>query len=224
MFNLEKAIAQWRYQLLAAGIKSSEALDELEAHLLEDVDRLSKSGTCTQDAFGIAVQNLGKANMLKNEFGKIRRASSAMEKLMIGICVLFVCFIGLLSTLAVFLCYESWGDRIMASSAIGCILLVACCWRFAVPFLPVIAHTRLRWGIGLGCITCGPVFSSVFCNYVLPHFEVSPDRQLPAIGVWAVFMIAAFACTGLGLLMSERDREICGMTRSSITRSVCPPS
>jgi len=223
MFDLEQAVAQWRQELLATGIKAPQVLDELEAHLREDVGRQSKSGTCAQDAFGIAVQNLGKAHLLKNEFGKIRRAS-ALEKLMIGIGALFVCFIVLLSALAVFLCYESWADRIMASSAVACILLVACRWRFAVPFLPLIAHTRLRWGIGLGCIVCGPVLSSIFCNYILPYFDVSPDHQLPAIGVWAVFMIAAFTCAGLGLLMSERDREIRGMTRSSITKFLNLPA
>ncbi len=213
MFNLDKAMAQWRQQMLAVGIKSPEVLDELETHLREDVERQTKSGTSALQAFDFAVQNLGKANLLKNEFRKTSRASSAMEKLMIGICVVFVGFIVLLSAITVFLCYASWVDRVMASAAVTCILLVACGWRLAVPFLPMISNRRARWGIGLTCIAGGFIASSLYCQFILPHFEFGPDHQLPAIGVWAVFLIEVFACTGVGLLLTERQREIWKMNR-----------
>ena len=36
MFNLEQAISEWRLQMLAAGIKTTESLDELENHLAID--------------------------------------------------------------------------------------------------------------------------------------------------------------------------------------------
>src|SRR2546427_7856180 len=98
--------------MTASGVRSDAVLDELESHLREDVDRQSKCGISTQQAFGIAVQNLGKTNMLKHEFGKISPACSVTEKLMIGICAVFVGFIVLLSALAVFLCYERSGERI----------------------------------------------------------------------------------------------------------------
>ena len=37
MFNLEQSIADWRRQMLAAGIKMPVPLEELESHLREDI-------------------------------------------------------------------------------------------------------------------------------------------------------------------------------------------
>jgi hypothetical protein len=138
---------------------------------------------------------------------------------MIGICGVFVGFILLLSALTIFICFARWGDRATAAGAVAGILLVACGWGRAVPFLPVIADTRRRWAAGLTCIAGAFIVPPLICNYVLPHFEAGPDHQLPAIGLWAVFLLAVFACTGLGLLMSERQRAIWGMNNSAICTS-----
>ena len=37
MFSLEKSIAGWREQMLAAGIKAPVPLEELEIHLREEI-------------------------------------------------------------------------------------------------------------------------------------------------------------------------------------------
>ena len=71
MFDLEKSIAEWRQQMLAAGIKTPVPLEELESHLREEIERQMKSGTNAQLAFEAAVQQIGKANMLKDEFEKV---------------------------------------------------------------------------------------------------------------------------------------------------------
>jgi hypothetical protein len=71
MFHLEQAIARWRQQMLAAGVKTPVPLEELEIHLREDIEQQTKSGTNAPLAFEIAVQQIGKANMLKNEFEKV---------------------------------------------------------------------------------------------------------------------------------------------------------
>lgn len=70
MFNLEQAIAKWRQQMRAAGIKSL-TLDELESHLWEDVQRQIQSGMHEQRAFEMAAQEIGSAASLKAEFAKI---------------------------------------------------------------------------------------------------------------------------------------------------------
>jgi hypothetical protein len=44
MFNLDQAIADWRRQMLAAGIKTPVPLEELEIHLREDVEQQMQSG------------------------------------------------------------------------------------------------------------------------------------------------------------------------------------
>ena len=71
MYSLEQSIADWRRQTLAAGIKTPVPLEELEIHLREEIERQMKSGISAQEAFTGAVQQIGKADMMKNEFEKV---------------------------------------------------------------------------------------------------------------------------------------------------------
>jgi hypothetical protein len=70
MFNLDQAIAEWRRQMVAGGIKTPEALKELETHLRDDVEHQIRSGLSVEQAFDSAIQQLGSANKLKGEFAK----------------------------------------------------------------------------------------------------------------------------------------------------------
>jgi hypothetical protein len=70
MFNLEQSIAEWRQQMLAAGIKTPVPLEELEIHLREEIEQQMKSGLSGQDAFNSTVQKIGEAGLLKAEFKK----------------------------------------------------------------------------------------------------------------------------------------------------------
>lgn len=71
MFNLEQAIADWRNQMLAAGIKSPVPLEELETHLREEIEQQMKSGLNEQEAFNHVVEKIGQPSLLKTEFKKI---------------------------------------------------------------------------------------------------------------------------------------------------------
>jgi len=71
MFNLEQSIADWRRQMLAAGIKAPVPLEELETHLREEIERQLKLGTHAEPAFETAVRMVGPASALKSEFKKI---------------------------------------------------------------------------------------------------------------------------------------------------------
>ena len=68
MFDLEQSIAEWRKQMLAAGIKSPVPLEELESHLREEIERRMKSGLTEQVALHSAIQTIGQASLLKKEF------------------------------------------------------------------------------------------------------------------------------------------------------------
>src|SRR5258707_8276905 len=76
MFNLDQAIADWRRQMAAAGIKPSKVVDELENHLREDIRMLVSAGTPEVGAFRIAVGRLGGTETMSAEFKKINRTSS----------------------------------------------------------------------------------------------------------------------------------------------------
>lgn len=84
MFNLDQAIANWRRQMMAGGIKSTEVLDELESHLREDVEQRMRSGTLAERAFEEAVQKVGRADELKLEFGKIELPRPAVSPKLIS--------------------------------------------------------------------------------------------------------------------------------------------
>ena len=71
MFNLKQAISEWRGQMLSAGVKNPDIVDELESHLREDWARRVQSGESEEQAFEGAVQGVGQASLLKHEFAKL---------------------------------------------------------------------------------------------------------------------------------------------------------
>ena len=73
MFNLEQSIAEWRQQMLAAGIKTPVPLEELEIHLREEIEQQMKSGLNEQEAFEISIRQIGQPKRLNNEFEKSER-------------------------------------------------------------------------------------------------------------------------------------------------------
>jgi hypothetical protein len=59
--NFDPDIAALRRQLIAAGIKSADVLDELENHLREDIKRRARTGEDTSQLFQRAVAQFGRA-------------------------------------------------------------------------------------------------------------------------------------------------------------------
>ena len=80
MFNLEQSIAEWRRQMLTAGIKTPVPLEELEIHLREEIERQMESGLSEQKAFAIAAGKIGQTNLLKQEFQKIQPADKMQRQ------------------------------------------------------------------------------------------------------------------------------------------------
>lgn len=71
MFRLEEKISEWREQMLAAGIKSPQVLEEVEGHLLEEIEQCLKSGMDERRAFETVAAQIGQPAALKTEFKKI---------------------------------------------------------------------------------------------------------------------------------------------------------
>ena len=93
MFNLDQTIAEWRQQMLAAGIKTPTPIEELEAHLREEIERQLKSGLDEQTAFEISVQQMGQPEMLNREFKKGER--TFMRKTFIILVGIFGVLVGM---------------------------------------------------------------------------------------------------------------------------------
>jgi hypothetical protein len=78
MFNLETAIAEWRRQMMAAGIESREVLDELECHLRDDIEQQLRLGTEQCKAFESAAARIGEARSLRHEFEKAVKTKTGL--------------------------------------------------------------------------------------------------------------------------------------------------
>src|SRR5690349_5892669 len=90
MFDLERAIADWRQQMFAAGVKKAEILNELEAHLRDDLKRQVQSGLSPEEAFGVAVQRIGQSDSLAIEFEKTALVKEERDRRMKRLCIVFV--------------------------------------------------------------------------------------------------------------------------------------
>ena len=189
MFNLDQAINEWRQQMERGGVKTPVVLDELESHLREEVEQQMRSGTTSERAFEAAVKKIGPASALKNEF-KESSVTGVLERVMIAIAVLFVAFGVFLSTVTIFFCYSSVGERLTGFTAMGLTIVTACVWPAFVPFLPVIRQKRKREAIESAILLAGFGLCTFFVQLILPHFEGSPDRIIPAIGFFGLFPIA----------------------------------
>jgi hypothetical protein len=72
MFELERAISEWRREMQCRGIKGTETLDEMESHLRDELEEQVRSGTEIQQAFESARTRMGQSESLRLEFKKIR--------------------------------------------------------------------------------------------------------------------------------------------------------
>jgi hypothetical protein len=102
MFDLEQSIAEWRKQMLAAGIKSPVPLEELEVHLREEVEVQIRSGKNEQQAFEITVLQIGQGQELQTEFSKewewrdFFRSDMSKRQKTVLFCWIGICLLGLM--------------------------------------------------------------------------------------------------------------------------------
>jgi hypothetical protein len=193
------------------GNKEPVLLDELQAHLREEIEWQIKSGLSKKDAFQMAVQQMGKAVMLKNEFKKIGGASIWLERLMIGVCALAVGFIIFLGSATVIMYSTSLSDRLIAASAMACTVAVLFFWKSVVPFLPVIMGKWKRLSVGMCCMLGGWIMGPFYADEILPCFIAPGWFQESPMAFWTAFIVAVFNCVGMGLALDERGREHMGI-------------
>ena len=71
MFELVEAIPKWREQMAAEGLNRAGVLDELEAHLRDDIEQRMRAGLAEEEAFTAATRAMGDAEALQSEFEKV---------------------------------------------------------------------------------------------------------------------------------------------------------
>lgn len=73
MFNVEKAILEWRNRMAAGGFTNDEILNELEGHIRDEVEQHQQAGLGAKEAFEEALESIGQVHALKDEFAKLRQ-------------------------------------------------------------------------------------------------------------------------------------------------------
>lgn len=112
--------------MLAAGIKAPMPLEELENHLHEDIEQEIKSGRSEQQAFAAAVQHIGQATLLRQEFIKTER--TLMTKIAIILLGIFGILFGpavILPALAKHRDLGVWNSDIIIPIVWGTLILLA---------------------------------------------------------------------------------------------------
>jgi hypothetical protein len=187
MFDLETAISEWRRRMLASGIKAPVPLDELESHLRDGIDRQLSNAVDPEEAFRVAIQQIGSANCIKEEFNKTGAMKSTRkhaEKIIgaIGFGVyavtagygLFVNRIG-----------ASWKERLLGLSAVVITGLVIVASAYSWRVVPVIPGKKLRMTIGLGCALFGVFITWLVFNVAMPRFDLNL-AQMEVATLWGL--------------------------------------
>jgi hypothetical protein len=191
MFDLDQAVAEWRQQMLAAGIQSPVPLEELEVHLREDIERLMKSGRSEAEAFEAAILEIGQARAVQGEFKKINPAKDAFEWKLMEISL----GIGA-SVLPLLLCSEIFhfktgsfvdltpSQQISGVVAVVIFALFAWSGRLCYKVFPVIQSKRTRGVVTIFCVSPVILWWIIFMNFIAPRHDFTMG-QFGVAFLWA---------------------------------------
>jgi len=185
MFNLEASIAQWREQMLVAGIKTPVPLEELEIHLREEIERQVKSGNIAQQAFANAIQQIGKADVIKNEFEKVNSAKDDWQLIQIisfgflGVLSLWIvpCLLFKLDDLSGI----SPAQQMSGLAAWAAMISFAGFGQVGYKFFPVILNKRLRGAICISCSVVMVIWFAIFLFIILQRVDFTVEQFFVAI-------------------------------------------
>jgi cation transport ATPase len=194
VFDLDQAIANWREQMLAAGIKTPVPLEELESHLREEIERKVKAGANQQEAFTSAVQKLGSAQVVRAEFEKADETHEARKwKLTNAFLMVFTIVLPLFMSVIVInrasVIDMTATQELSSLAAMAVFFSLAWAGRLSQGIFPVIANRRIRDAISaLGSLLLA-VWWIVFMRLIVPRHDFVMSQFLVAF-VWAFFLPA----------------------------------
>ena len=218
MFDLEQAISNWRTHMLVAGIKTPVPLDELENHLREEIERQTKSGLSETEAFKAAVQQIGAAQVIQNEFRKVEAIKEDRRWQLVQI--MLVVFTGLFPILFASAGFSKhgvfWemtpGQRIAAVAAAAAFSLLAWSGRLSYRLFPVISTKRTRDAIHLAYVLPVALWWMAFLCLMLPHYDFTVGQLFVTLP-WALFPSMG-VCVGLHWGMETAARKKVALARS----------
>jgi hypothetical protein len=193
MFNLEKAVASWRRQMMKAGIKNAQIMDELEAHLREEVEHQLAEGTDPEVAFDKATLKMGAPKPLQREFKKCRGVQSDRRRFYQALYILSALIFILINGWTMIALELTGMERIELLS----VVVSVCFYLVAMPLLP-----RLLWPVYarlvrlIKYVTCilalWPIVALLSVFHVF-SFELGNMTVMAIWSVYAGIMIGALA-------------------------------
>jgi hypothetical protein len=209
MFKLDHALADWRRQMLAAGIKAPEPLNELETHVREEMERQVRGGLGVQQAFGAAVQRLGPAQALEAEFAKAAEPKAARERRVKLLCIAgsVLAYLAPLALSAP----KPWsgmnGTEIwLGLAAVALTALSPFSGLYLHGLLPIIPVQRIRTRVQFAAALPALVWLCVFAYIVLPRVELATS-QVTVLTLWALSPLALLGGLILGLDEAARRAD-----------------
>jgi hypothetical protein len=212
MFNLDKAIDDWRKQMLGAGMQSL-AVDELESHLREGIASQTKSRLNAQQAFEAAVREIGKADMLNQEFKKngnvaVRSFWTRIFPVLTWAIVVYSfgggSMIVVMGLHKLFKTDATREAQMVACAAVAVwFVLVASVigWRWTKHLFPVISSRRIRGGIGAAF-----VLLATGCLILLTQWDIGANGGL-AMVLWFFTLMLGLAVAYAGLEDAARMKS-----------------
>ena len=213
MLNLEHAIAAWRQQMLAAGIKRPAPLEELESHLRDEIERQAQSGLSEAEVFQAAVRKIGPAPAVQDEFRKVEAIKEDRQWQLVQIMLAAVtALVPILCSVAGFSKHGVYwemtpGQLIAALVATTSLPLLAWSGRLSYRLFPVIATKRRRDAIHLVYLLPMVLWWLAFACLILPHYDFTVGQLFVTLP-WALFPPMG-ACIGLiwGMETAARKKE-----------------
>jgi len=187
MFDLERAIADWRREMRTAGLKASDLLDELENHLRDEIERQTRSGSAPEKGFQFAVRQIGSLPALQAEFAKAHYpAPGSLRK------------IAAVAYSVEVLAYTALQMRLLWKSApasselwlgVAGLAVTLCAasagWRLVPRMMSVISNQTLRSSMAIAGNLLTLVWMAIYAWLVLPRFDFTPGQFATAF-VWAL--------------------------------------
>lgn len=85
-FDLTEAIATWRAATAAEPAVDGPALEELEGHLRDSVERLESAGLTPEEAFLIGARRVGTPEAVGREFARLRPHTRWLDRALWALC------------------------------------------------------------------------------------------------------------------------------------------
>lgn len=200
MFNLNQAIAGWRRQMIAGGIKAHDVLEELESHLRDEIDRQIRSGATEERAYRAAVAAIGEATTLQAEFAKTSRANEGSLTFFRRFYFVSVALVLLINSWTLLAAELSLAEQLFGFSAVILITLYLARLPGLLASLPSDSHKRLAGAIKLASsfLWVWPIWALLEAGKFV-RVEIG---FVPNLALWCLF--AAVALSVLANDLNER--------------------